>query len=142
MKNKNCFQCDNEAKYNHHVVPKSRGGTETVPLCDTCHWKAHHIDSNVSISELTKKALQKLKKQGRRISRTPYGYDLAKDGIILIKNIQEQSIIKQILLLRNRGFSYQGIADILHEGGVPTKRGGEWHQATINGLVKQHGNKE
>lgn len=25
----------------HHVVPKSEGGTETIPLCKTCHRERH-----------------------------------------------------------------------------------------------------
>ena len=30
----------------HHVIPKSRGGTDTVPLHPICHRKIHSVFSN------------------------------------------------------------------------------------------------
>lgn len=36
-----CFECGRDAHHQHHVVPRSRGGTKTVPLCVDCHSKAH-----------------------------------------------------------------------------------------------------
>ena len=36
-----CFECGRPAKHNHHVVPRSFGGTQTVPLCYECHGKVH-----------------------------------------------------------------------------------------------------
>lgn len=39
-----CYDCDNEAKHKHHVVPKSKGGTKTIPLCEDCHSKVHGLN--------------------------------------------------------------------------------------------------
>lgn len=44
-----CFECGKPATHAHHVVPKSKGGTRTIPLCLECHSKIHgrqlvHID--------------------------------------------------------------------------------------------------
>lgn len=39
-----CFECENPATENHHVIPKSLGGTKTVPLCSLCHMKVHGLD--------------------------------------------------------------------------------------------------
>jgi len=39
-----CFECGNPAECQHHVVPKSLGGTKTVPLCLVCHGKVHDRD--------------------------------------------------------------------------------------------------
>lgn len=36
-----CFECGRAAHHDHHVVPKSLGGTRTVPLCLECHSKIH-----------------------------------------------------------------------------------------------------
>jgi len=36
-----CFECGRQATNDHHVVPESRGGKRTVPLCDRCHRLAH-----------------------------------------------------------------------------------------------------
>jgi hypothetical protein len=40
--NKICFECgSNDNIHLHHVVPKSKGGTKTIPLCELCHSKVH-----------------------------------------------------------------------------------------------------
>ena len=42
MNNDICFECGSENNIHyHHVVPKSLGGTNTIPLCDICHGKVH-----------------------------------------------------------------------------------------------------
>jgi hypothetical protein len=38
-----CIECGESATRDHHVVPKSRGGGTTVPLCEACHALAHDI---------------------------------------------------------------------------------------------------
>lgn len=39
----NCFECDRPAQHHHHVVPRSKGGKRTLPLCRDCHALAHGI---------------------------------------------------------------------------------------------------
>jgi hypothetical protein len=36
-----CFECGAPAAHQHHVIPRSRGGTKTVPLCLDCHDLVH-----------------------------------------------------------------------------------------------------
>lgn len=37
-----CFECGGtEHIHQHHVIPKSLGGTKTIPLCNMCHGRAH-----------------------------------------------------------------------------------------------------
>lgn len=36
-----CFECGRPAEHRHHVIPKSRGGKKTIPLCAKCHSLAH-----------------------------------------------------------------------------------------------------
>ncbi len=49
-----CFECGSiQDLHNHHVVPKSLGGSKTIKLCPKCHGKVH--DRNF----LTHKSLQK-----------------------------------------------------------------------------------
>jgi len=38
---KTCFECGKPAVNDHHVVPQSKGGKKTVPLCSRCHQLAH-----------------------------------------------------------------------------------------------------
>ncbi len=93
------------------------------------------------VSERTVAALAHMRSQGKRISRTPFGFDLADDGITLVANSTEQAVIDDILEMRARGLSFPKIAKALTDRGVPTKRGNgsaQWNQATINGLVRRH----
>jgi len=32
-----CFECGATAEHEHHVVPRSKEGMATVPLCVDCH---------------------------------------------------------------------------------------------------------
>ena len=43
MKKLECIECGSVATEQHHVIPKSMGGTSTVPLCGTCHARVHNI---------------------------------------------------------------------------------------------------
>jgi hypothetical protein len=37
-----CFECGSDENIHyHHVVPKSKGGTRTLPLCSNCHSIVH-----------------------------------------------------------------------------------------------------
>lgn len=55
-----CFECGNPADHEHHVIPKSKGGTKTVSLCRECHSLVH--DSKlVLMSRLSELAKQKLR---------------------------------------------------------------------------------
>ena len=36
-----CFECGNPAEHNHHVLPKSLGGQNTIALCSKCHALIH-----------------------------------------------------------------------------------------------------
>jgi 5-methylcytosine-specific restriction endonuclease McrA len=59
-----CFECGNSATENHHVIPKSLGGTKTVPLCSSCHMKVHGLDGTrraESHVENTKRGLDKFR---------------------------------------------------------------------------------
>jgi len=58
-----CFECGSPAEENHHVVPKSRGGKRTIPLCCKCHGLVHGT-KRVSTSELTKLGLQRARERG------------------------------------------------------------------------------
>ncbi len=51
-----CFECDKPAEFNHHVVPRSKGGTRTVPLCAKCHGKIHNRKF-LHTSQMTKEGL-------------------------------------------------------------------------------------
>ena len=129
-----CFECGKPAEFNHHVVPQSKGGTRTVPLCVQCHGKVHD-KRMVSISTLTKASMATKRKRNERISRhVPYGWDLGADGRLLV-NLVEQAIIRVMRRWRLEGWSYRAIAAQLDEDGIATKRGGRWMFGSVKSIL-------
>lgn len=59
-----CFECGSAKDLQqHHVVPRSVGGTKTVTLCQSCHDLVHGV-KKLSISELTKLGLKRRREKG------------------------------------------------------------------------------
>jgi hypothetical protein len=131
----NCSECGEPAEYDHHVVPKIRGGTNTGPLCGLCHGKVHDV-KKMTTAALTKEALQKRKQKGLRVSRHRFGWDVAPDGKTMIENPLEQSAIRLMMRLRWRGKSLPKIAERLTAMGVVTKVGKPWHFSTVDYILK------
>ena len=132
-----CWECGAPAEYNHHVIPRSRGGIKTVPLCGVCHGLSHHRDERMATSVLTSEALQKKKARGELVSgKPPYGYRLADDGTHLDAEPREQRVIALVQDLRAEGLTIRAIADRLNADNVPA-RGKRWHPTTIARLLKK-----
>jgi len=73
-----CFECGAKAHHAHHIVPFSRGGTRTVPLCHPCHEKAHGGGLRFSEhSKLTRDGMAKAKAQGIHVGRPRKSIDSA-----------------------------------------------------------------
>ena len=106
----NCWECEKESAHlhDHHVVPRSRGGTKTVPLCQLCHSKAHHRNKSMSTSQLTKEGMARRKAEGYIFGRPPYGY--TKQNGVLIEIPEEQAIIEQVLEMHEAGINMATIA--------------------------------
>lgn len=131
-----CFECGGLADVAHHVVPRSRGGTKTVRLCEGCHGKAH--GRAMTTNALTREALARKRANGERTGGLPFGFDLASDGVTLIPNAGEQESLGVILGLRAQGVTLNGIAGEMNRRGVPTKKGGPWVTSTIQRIVDRH----
>ena len=104
MKYDHCVACGNkENLHHHHLVPKSRGGsndeTNLITLCDECHSKIHGVNNSlINLSAITR---EKLKREGKRICcHAPYGKMFADDKKTIIDNPIEQEIIKKICELK------------------------------------------
>lgn len=90
-----CFECGDDATTNHHVVPRSRGGRNTVPLCDKCHGLAH--GRKMSTRHLTREALRKKRESGERVGQVPFGKCLSIDGKTLMNDALEKRVILRIV---------------------------------------------
>jgi hypothetical protein len=65
-----CFECGKPAGHRHHVIPKSLGGTKTVPLCVECHGKVHGKDM-VRMARLQRAGIEVAKRKGIYKGRQP-----------------------------------------------------------------------
>ena len=127
-----CFECDAAAYHQHHVVPRSRGGTKTVALCVACHSLAH--DRVMSIPRLTTDVLATKRTRGERIGQIPYGSRLAADGVHLEEHPEEACVAGLVNELHVAGMSTRAIAARLDEDGVPC-RGVRWHRSTVRRIL-------
>ena len=105
-----CWECEIETEHihHHHVIPRSRGGTKTVPLCQPCHSKAHHMKKNMTVSALTKAALAKKKKRGERLGKPPATLRVV--GGLLLPTEKTEIIIK-IIEMRKNGKKLRELAE-------------------------------
>lgn len=72
MSQASCFECDDPAECDHHVVPRVKGGTRTVPLCLECHGKVHGIDA-VRFKTLQRIGIAQARADGKYKGRKPGG---------------------------------------------------------------------
>jgi DNA invertase Pin-like site-specific DNA recombinase len=135
---KRCFECDQPATYQHHVVPESLGGTKTVPLCGHCHPKAHGEKGYWKTGELIKTQLQKRKEQGKWVGgQIPYGKVLDKDR--LVDCPEEIATIELMVKWRLEGQTYLAIAAQLTEMGAPTKlKTPNWRSYRVQQIVARY----
>jgi len=124
---KKCFECEAiEDLQEHHVVPRSRGGTKTITLCHSCHLRAHGRDSKgLNHSRLTKEGLERARKRGVKLGGTNIkeAQKLAqkacrKKGLATAKKFKD--IIYQF---RSQGLSYEVTANKMNDMGLRTNRG-------------------
>ena len=134
-----CFECgSSEELHFHHPVPKSRGGTRTIPLCLECHANAHHRDKNMNTSKLTRDALARLRQDGRALgSPDTIRYGWSNKGGFLVENEKEQLIVQEAIMLRSQGYSYRKIADHFTETGRYNRKGKPFAKQAIRQMFVQ-----
>ncbi len=131
-----CFECGQKAEHEHHVIPKVKGGTKTIPLCTTCHSKVHGSKNLLSISHLTRVKLDEKRRKKERTGAVPYGYDLHSNKKTLIVNENEQKVIKMMEEWREKGWSYHKIGQNLTIHEIITKTGNKkWSHQSINRIL-------
>ena len=98
-------------------------------------------------SERQRAAFGVMRENGHRCGTIPYGWDAAptsdrtsrtgRQADNLIPNEAEQIVLRRILAWNAEGISDNKIARLLNADGIPAKRGGAWHGATI-ASVRNH----
>ena len=126
MKKRKCFDCDQIATHNHHVVPKSKGGRATVPLCATCHAKAHNRDALA----LAEAAWAKRKRAGKVYGGIPFGKRRGKNDKLVIDK-KEMQILRIIKRMRKRGCFATEISRELNRRGFLNRAGDDFTPACV-----------
>ena len=79
--------------------------------------------------------------------QAPYGYTIVSDAVgnrkkntRLVKNLEEQEILREMKKLREAGKSYSEIADALNKDGIPTRytkgdKKSSWHSSTVRNIL-------
>ena len=135
----NCFECGTtEDIQQHHVVPKSRGGTKTVPLCYSCHEKAHgRTGKGLNHIKLTKEGLARRKKEGIKLGRAPYGFKHSVDRKNFLEVKQEQEVMKLTKKLRKSGARWKDCVASLNGMGYRNRSGGLWQVAALHKVCEE-----
>ena len=88
------------------------------------------------VSERTRFAMSHKKSKGERVGSVPFGFDVAGDGVALVRNEAEQTAITLITELRAAGETYQAIASELEQRGILTKNGKtKWQPMTVRNIA-------
>lgn len=82
------------------------------------------------IGERTSAVLQAKKARGECVGTVPYGMERLGTKL-LAKNPAEQQTIETIAVMRDQGRSWNSIATMLNDTGVPSKRGGRWDHTSV-----------
>lgn len=148
---KKCFECGKPATEDHHVIPQSLGGTQTVPLCGCCHDRVHEggWKRRDNHAELTKEGLRRAKERGVVLgNQTNLAEAAKKGGESMVKAANEFAlkIYKIIKPLRDQGMTLYQLAEHLNNNDVKTYRDAKWYTSSVQnvwaraeGLLKTHG---
>lgn len=101
-----CFECGGtEYIHQHHVIPKSLGGTKTIPLCETCHGRVHQKDL-VKFNNLAKEGRKRYVENGGKLGR--------KEGSAeSIERFMSKPVNVEIKQLVEQGYSVRKIVKMI-----------------------------
>ncbi len=138
--NYKCFECGTaECIQHHHVVPRSVGGTKTIPLCSICHGKVHGIkrDKQINVSELTKAGIARARAAGKQIGNPDMSKARINSHTTRTRRANEFALSlgpEMIILRENSGLSWRKLADNLNNQGIKTRHGYQWQGATVRNV--------
>ena len=89
------------------------------------------------LGQRIKESLNHLKENGRVYGPTPFGFK--RKGKRLLKDEEEQKVIRRIKMLKGQKRSHNDIAAHLNEVGYKTKKGLQWDWQAVNGVLRNAG---
>jgi DNA invertase Pin-like site-specific DNA recombinase len=80
---------------------------------------------------------------GKRVKRAAGGYIGGQPpyGLMngtnkdLVPHPDEMPVVERIVDMRSHGMGYQAIANVLNADGIPTKKGGQWYEMTVQRVI-------
>ena len=135
---KKCFECEKtQDLQEHHVIPKSKGGTKTVTLCYECHMKAHgRSGKGLNHARLTKEGLAKAKARGVKLGNPKNLEEAQNQGREAQRKKADTFALKMANFVMNQERPTH-IAEQLNELGIRTQRGKKWTTQGIQNLRKR-----
>jgi len=104
-----CFECGaNNNLYDHHVVPRSKGGTKTIKLCGKCHALIHGVKTIQHKQLILDDKEYKRKNNIYAGGTIPFGYKL--EGNKLVRDVTHTKIKRRMTRMLNDKKSYRKIA--------------------------------
>jgi hypothetical protein len=88
-----CYECGAPKEEMHHIIPRSKGGKKTIPLCIDCHGKAHDISNRRLFLDAAKEGRKKFVENGGKLGRKT-GSIKDNDKMFL----EHDDIVKSILI--------------------------------------------
>lgn len=137
-----CWECRQEGvTYKHYPIPRIEGGRRSLRFCAACYSRLRKQWNCEEHALLTREGLEKVRREGKRIGNTPYGFDLAKDGATLVPNKKEQEVTQKILRMRESGKTARAIADFLTNKKIPTKlqKSQGWTHQAVFRILERNG---
>ena len=138
MRAEGCWECGAETEdlHDHHVIPRSRGGTKTVPLCVSCHAKAHHMKKNMAASRLTREGLARAKARGVKLGNS--NWKPALEAATRVRQSYADEFARQfapvLKQLRESVRTYSELAEELNRLGFKTRQGKMFFPASVRNL--------
>jgi hypothetical protein len=141
-----CFECGNDAEENHHIIPRVLGGVKTIPLCSSCHGKAHGFNNREGHRNLTKIGLAKAKERGVKLGspqnlKPEHRIKGAKvQKLKSLSDVNNLNSISIIIPLREKGLTLKEIANELNSRNFKTSKGNIFRATTVKRLYDRYKN--
>ena len=108
-----CFECGAPKEEMHHIIPKSKGGKKTIPLCIDCHGKAHDVSHRRLMINAAKEGRKKYVENGGKLGRK-IGSFISDEEMML----KHSDIVEKL----NNGISIRKIMEITQKSSGTVQR--------------------
>ena len=107
-----CFECGTIGPVDfHHVVPQSKGGTQTIPLCLSCHSKVHGenmLKLRTLANESRNRMIKEYKEKG-----IPHNLGRKEGSQETMETFMNKPTTKEIIKLLKLGHTLREVAKIV-----------------------------